>query len=124
MELYVAKELKDKIEPIEETLALYKKEYEDLQAKMSQNFQHIEKVDVHYNGVVKAMLTNKGIMLKEINEFNILKEFQRINKKEDQAKSRIKRQQSSISPSNRDVSPRGDGKDKQTHYVNKLSLVA
>lgn len=92
MELYVAKELKDKIEPIEETLALFKKEYEDLQAKVSQNFDQIEKVDVHYNGVVKAMLTNKGIMLKEINEFNILKEFQRINKKEENAKTRIKRE--------------------------------
>ena len=36
------------------------------------NKLEIEKVDVHYNGVAKAMLTRSGIKLVEINEYNIL----------------------------------------------------
>ena len=44
------------------------------------------------------MLTKQGIMLDQINEVTILREFKRISDKEALAKERLKRDQSSISP--------------------------
>ena len=32
----------------------------------------ILKVDSHYNGVAKAILAKQGVVLKDINEYNIL----------------------------------------------------
>jgi hypothetical protein len=62
-------------------------------------------VDRHYNGVAKAMLSKQGIVLSQINEYNILKEFQRISSKENNARNRVKREQSSLSPPQRQGSP-------------------
>ena len=98
MELYVAKELKDKIEPIHEILKERKDEFDELSAKTERLAQQIQDVDKHYNGVAKAMLTKQGIMLDQINEVTILREFKRISDKEALAKERLKRDQSSISP--------------------------
>ena len=91
MELFVAKELKDKITPILETLLERKTEFDRLDSHVSELDTSIKQVDLHYNDVAKAMLTKQGIMLDQINSCNILREYKRISDKEAQAKNRIKR---------------------------------
>lgn len=93
MELFVAKELKDKITPIEETLVERKTEFDALKLRVDELDKKIIAVDIHYNGVAKATLLKQGIVLQEVNEYNIIKELQRIKNKEadNMAKARIKR---------------------------------
>ena len=57
MELFVAKELKDKITPILETLLERKTEFDRLDSHVSELDTSIKQVDLHYNDVAKAMLT-------------------------------------------------------------------
>lgn len=124
MELYVAKELKDKIEPIEESLIERKEEFDKLFKQVSDLEIQIQTVDRHYNGVSRAMLTKQGIMLQEVDELNILKEYGRIAEKEARRKERLKREQSSISPQPREGSPQGREIDTATDYVKKLHVIA
>ena len=63
MELFVAKELKDKIEPILEQLTERKDEFQRLDGQVAELDTEIKRVDFHYNDVAKAMLTKQGIML-------------------------------------------------------------
>ena len=63
MELFVAKELKDKIEPILEQLTERKDEFQRLDGQVAELDTNIKRVDLHYNDVAKAMLTKQGIML-------------------------------------------------------------
>ena len=123
MELYVAKELKDKLTPIEENLTERKEEFDRLEAIVKELREQIRSVDKHYNDVAKAMLSKQGIMLTEINEYNILREFQRITHKEEKAKRRAKREQSSISPDAREGSPRASI-DPETRFMKKLAPIA
>ena len=44
--------------------------------------EKIKSVDRHYNGVSNAMLVKQGVILKEINELTILREYSRIAEKE------------------------------------------
>lgn len=124
MELYVAKELKDKLTPIEENLTERKAEFDELNAKVAELEKRIEVVDKHYNGCCKAILTRHGVILQEISEYNILKELQRIKHKEEHAKKRIKRETTSISPEGREGSPRNKQIDAVTSYVTKLAPIA
>lgn len=126
MELFVAKELKDKIEPILEQLTERKDEFQRLDGQVAELDTNIKRVDLHYNDVAKAMLTKQGIMLDEVTPQNILREYKRISEKESKAKFRIKRDQSSVSPSGRaaDLSPRKNAADPVTEYVKKLAPVA
>ena len=66
MELFVAKELKDKIEPILEQLTQRKDEFQRLGGQVADLDLSIKKVDLHYNDVAKAMLTKQGIILEEV----------------------------------------------------------
>ena len=43
----------------------------------------LRQVDKHYDGIAKAMLAQRGIVLEQVNEYNILKEFAKIKDKED-----------------------------------------
>lgn len=124
MELFVHKELKDKIEPILETLLLRKTEFERLDGEVNVLDKQVEHVDMHYNEVAKAMLTKQGIILDKINAANILREFKRISDKESKAMERIKRDQSSVSPDFRGASPRKNETDTATNYIKKLAIVA
>lgn len=124
MELFVHKELKDKIEPILETLLLRKTEFERLDGKVNVLDKQVEHVDMHYNEVAKAMLTKQGIVLDKINAANILRELKRISDKESKAMVRIKRDQSSVSPDGRAYSPRKNETDTATNYIKKLATVA
>ena len=45
--------------------------------------QQVVKIDKHYNGVSKAILSRNGIVLQEINEFNIFSELKRQKEKEE-----------------------------------------
>ena len=53
--------------------------------------KQVLKIDKHYNGVTKAILSRNGIVLQEINEFNIFAELKRQKEKEGKFKERIKR---------------------------------
>ena len=108
MELYVQKELKDKLGPLEEALTEQKELNETIQTKADALEAEIARVDKHYNDVIRAILTKQGVVLQEINEYNILKEYNRMAYKESKLKERMRmrRDQSSISPSGRDGSPR------------------
>lgn len=75
MELYVEKELKDKFDPLSELLEKRKEDIKQLSERLNTLDGHIRRVDKHYNGVSNAMLVKQGIMLKEINEYTVLKEF-------------------------------------------------
>ena len=126
MELYVQKELKDKLEPIDEAIAAQKESIETIQTKAEILEAEIARVDKHYNDVIKAILTKQGVVLQEINEYNILKEYGRIAYKESKVKERmrLRRDQSSISPSGRDGSPKSSLADHVTGYVKKLGPIA
>ena len=115
MELYVQKELKDKIEPLQELFKAKQEESKTLVDKVEQLNSQIVTVDKHYNGIVKAILSRHGIVLHEINEFNILQEYKRVMEKEEKAKERLKRDHHSLSP------PRNDRTNKDTEYVIKLA---
>ena len=45
--------------------------------------QQVVKIDKHYNGVSKAILSRNGIVLQEINEFTIFSELKRQKEKEE-----------------------------------------
>ena len=75
MELYVEKEIKDKFNPLEEQLQQRSDEIVKLMEKMGQMDEQIRKIDKHYDGVSRAILSKQGVMLKEINEYHILKEY-------------------------------------------------
>ena len=126
MELFVAKELKDKIEPILEQLTARRDEFQRLDCQVAEVDAEVRRVDLHYNDVAKAMLTKQGIMLDEVTPQNILREYKRISEKESKAKFRIKRDQSSVSPSGRaaDLSPRKNATDPATEFVKKLAPLA
>ena len=128
MELYVEKELKDKFEPLKELLDKQKVEISSLSDRIDTLDGHIRRVDKHYNGVSKAMLVKQGIILKEINELSILKEYKRMSEKSKLAIRRLKmRNTSSMSPSNR----RSEGSpcsvrelDSTTKFMTKLAPMA
>ena len=82
MELYVEKELKDKIEPISEQLEDSRAEIEKIVGRLNSFDTMLRQVDRHYDGIVKAMLSKQGIILEQINEYNILKEFAKIAERE------------------------------------------
>ena len=126
MELYVQKELKDKLGPLDEALTEQKELNETIQTKADKLEAEIERVDKHYNDVIRAILTKQGVVLQEINEYNILKEYNRMAYKESKLKERMRmrRDQSSISPSGRDGSPRSSEADHATGYVKKLGPIA
>ena len=111
MELYVQKELKDKIEPVLEQLTEHRTDASHLADKVKELADQIIRVDKHYNGVAKAMLERHGIILEEINEFNILQEHKRYMEKEAKALERLKRENMSMSP---------PSKDRNPEFVNEL----
>lgn len=82
MELYVEKELKDKINPIEEQLKQRKEEIEKIVERLSTMDDQMRKIDKHYNGVARAILSKQGVVLEEIGEYHILKEYARMTDKE------------------------------------------
>ena len=90
MELYVQKELKDKLEPIDEAIASQKENHETLHEKVELLEAEIARVDKHYNDVIRAILTKQGVVLQEINEYNILKEYGRMAHKESKLKERMR----------------------------------
>ena len=57
MELHVEKELKDKIEPLIKQLAEHKEGHEQLFLRVNELETMIQRVDRHYNGVSRALLT-------------------------------------------------------------------
>lgn len=67
-----------KFDPIEEDVDELKFRVEKLIAKLNIQETQIQKVDAHYNGVAKAILNRHGVVLAEINEYNILKSFARL----------------------------------------------
>ena len=79
--------------------------------KVKELADQIIRVDKHYNGVAKAMLERHGIILEEINEFNILQEHKRYMEKEAKALERLKRENMSMSP---------PSKDRNPEFVNEL----
>ena len=82
MELYVQKELKDRFEPLAEELKGHKEEFKLLSTKVEAIAKELNYVDNHYNGVSKAILSRHGIILKQVNEQNILQAFKLISWKE------------------------------------------
>ena len=75
-----------------------KEEIEKLVTKLRDLDETIIRVDKHYNGVAKALLTKQGILMNNVSEIGILKEFSRITDKEASAKQRLKKKFSSLSP--------------------------
>ena len=75
MELFVAKELKDKITPIEETLKERKEEIDKIFDAVATLTTENKTIDKHYNSVVAALLSKQGIILTDINEYNILQAY-------------------------------------------------
>ena len=90
MELHVQKELKEKIEPLTEQLVKRKEEHEKQVEKVKELEKSLSLVSAHFNGVARALLSKQGIVLNEINEYSILKEFARIAEKENIAKKKMK----------------------------------
>lgn len=130
MELYVEKELKDKIEPLQELLEKRKEDIKVLNEKINELDGHIRRVDRHHNGVQKAMLAKQGIILREITELTVLREYRRIAEKEHALRKKMRMQKtSSISPSRRvsvDGSPRSTGseRDSTSKYMTRLAPMA
>ena len=75
MELYVEKEIKDKINPLEEQIKQRSEEIEKMQERIVFMDEKIKKIDKHYDGVSRAILSKQGVMLQEIDEYHILKEY-------------------------------------------------
>jgi len=67
------------------------------------------------------MLSRQGIILTDINEYNILQAYKQISDKQAKAQERLKRDQSSISPKARQSSNQFAD---VTNYVTKLSALA
>ena len=111
MELHVEKELKDKIEPIEERLTLRKQEIDKIVEWLSKLDDRIKSLDKHYDGVVKAILLKFGVKLRDISEVEILKEFARLAASEELARQRIKKKNKRDNSPGRAVSPDGVEKD-------------
>ena len=91
MELFVEKEIKQKVDPLQDQLDQRKEEIEKLVTKLRDLDETIIRVDKHYNGVAKALLTKQGILMNNVSEIGILKEFSRITDKEASAKQRLKK---------------------------------
>ncbi len=125
MELHVEKELKDKIEPIEERLTLRKEEIDKIVEWLSKLDDRIKGLDKHYDGVIKAILLKFGVKLRDINEVEILKEFARLAASEELVRQRMKKKnkKDNNSPS-RAVSPDGVEKDENSNYMTKLAPMA
>ena len=124
MELHVEKELKDKIEPIEERLSLRKEEIDKIVEWLSKLDDRLKNLDSHYDGVVRAILLKFGVKLRDINEVAILKEFARLAATEEIARQRIKRKNKRENSPNRAVSPDGVEKDENSNYMTKLAPMA
>ena len=90
MELYVAKELKDKFEPLESSLKERMEEIEKLVERVGGLDKQVKHIDEHYDGVSRAILSKQGVMLKDIDEYHILKEYARIAEKEAILKQELK----------------------------------
>ena len=78
----------------------------------------MKRVDLHYDGVAKALLSRQGVKLPYINELTILQEWRRISMKEAQTRKNMKvKSPISLSPmrknSVQDTSP-------DTKYVTRL----
>ena len=58
--------------------------------RMASMDAQIKKIDKHYDGVSRAILSKQGVMLQQVNEYHILKEYQRLKQKENEAKQRLK----------------------------------
>ena len=57
MELYVEKQLKEKIDPISELVYQHKEEIEKIVERLSTMDIQVRKIDKHYHGVTKAILS-------------------------------------------------------------------
>ena len=90
MELYVEKELKEKIEPLATQLSERQKEIERLIEQVQTMEGQVSRIDKHYDGVSRAILAKQGVVLKNIDEYHILKEYQRLKEKEIMSKRLLK----------------------------------
>ena len=84
MELYVDKEIKDKVEPLEENLRDLEKKNEKLATRLKTLDEQLRGVDKKHVGISNAILSKQGIILNDITELNILREYARIHEKEQQ----------------------------------------
>ena len=84
MELYVAKEIKDKVEPLEDNLRDREKQIEKLAVRLKTLDEQLRNVDKKHNGISNAILSKQGVVLTDITELNILREYARITEKEAQ----------------------------------------
>ena len=124
MELYVAKEIKDKVEPLEENLRDREKQIEKLATRLKTLDEQLRGVDKKHVGISNAILSKQGIILGDITELNILREYARIHEKEAQIiKERKNRKQSSMSPK-RNVDNSPTERDMTTNYLTKLAPMA
>ena len=82
MELYVDKEIKDKVEPLEENLRDLEKKNEKLATRLKTLDEQLRGVDKKHVGISNAILSKQGIILNDITELNILREYARIHEKE------------------------------------------
>ena len=82
MELYVAKEIKDKVEPLEENLRDREKQIEKLATRLKTLVEELRDVDTKHVGISNAILSKQGIILQDLSELNILREYARIHEKE------------------------------------------
>lgn len=57
-------------------------EIENLVERVGNMDKQVKDIDEHYDGVSRAILSKQGVMLKDIDEYHILKEYQRIAEKE------------------------------------------
>ncbi len=73
MELYVEKELKDKVGPLNLQLTQRKEEIDKIVERLSKLDDQLRELDKHYDGIVKAMLSKQGVKIADPNEVNILK---------------------------------------------------
>ena len=82
MELFVAKELKLRFDPLnekqQETSETVTKEITRLDTLQ----EKVSKMDSHYESLLRAILSKQGINLTEINEFNVLREYNRMLERE------------------------------------------
>ena len=82
MELYVQKEIKDKVEPLEENLRDREKQIEKLATRLKNLDEQLRNCDKKHTGISNAILSKQGIILSDLTELNILREYARIHEKE------------------------------------------
>ena len=117
MELYVENQLKEKIDPINALLETHTADLTSLFDKIEQLDSHIRRVDKHYNGVSNAILIKLGVKLKEINELNILREYQRQEDKRKHMLCKLTKQEKSPSP----VNLKSEGNATTTNFMTRLA---